>query len=121
MDRGFRPGPRLRETGPGLAVGTVFLPLEDFNLLVSGSPWPMKRAVAPCVSPSSASTGGVGPGGIPWGGRGLVVSPSAVRIWSWSCNGRGGASEKTPTNLKSLAKERRVPTDWRGSMKNDAG
>ena len=33
MDRGFRPGPRLRETFAGVAAGPVFLPLGEFNLV----------------------------------------------------------------------------------------
>ena len=33
MDRGFRPGPRFRETFAGVAAGAVLLSLGEFNLV----------------------------------------------------------------------------------------
>ena len=72
---------RLFSSNPGKIDRSVENRLfKEFNLLVSGSPWPMKRAVAPCVSPSSASTGGVGPEEGLLGMGSLEVGPSAVRI-----------------------------------------
>ena len=62
---------------------------KEFNLLVSDSPWPMERAVAP-GGKSLIFHGGVGPGGGLLGMGSLEVGPSSVRIWSWSWEGRGG-------------------------------
>ena len=66
VDRGFCPRPRFRETFAGVAAGAVFLPLREFIWLVSGSPWPRKRAVAP-GGKSRIFHRGVGPG---WGSSG---------------------------------------------------
>ena len=98
MDRGVRPGPRFRETFAGVAAGPVFPPLGEFNLLVSGSPWPMKRAVAP-GGKFLIFHGGVGPG---WGSSGdgelgswSVCGPHLELVVGWE-GGRGGKGKRRP-------------------------
>ena len=90
---------------PGNRNGMISPPLREFNLLVSGSPWPMKRAVAP-GGKSLIFHGGVGPG---WGSSGdgelgswSVCGPHLESVFS---DGKGGAGEGKETPLVSGARE----------------
>ena len=64
--------------------GPDLLSLGEFNLLVSGSPWPMKRAVAP-GGKSLIFHGGVGPGWIFCGWRDSWLSLQERRFLRRSC------------------------------------
>ena len=97
MDRGVRPGPRLRETFAGVAAGPVFLPLGEFNLVG------LRFSFADEARRSTRWEISDFPrGGRPWlgllGGLSGVVRPRSafgVGLLGWE-GGRGGKGRRRP-------------------------